>query len=97
MKYVLNKTQSILPKKLLLVVLMGRQTCRDNNSRVHRLISKKAGKEVPYIHFRVHILSLALISTRNKCPKIKRVFHILRDIYKLLRQSRKREEILHKV
>jgi hypothetical protein len=34
---------------------------------------------------------------RNKFPKIKRMFHVLKNIYKLFHQSPKREEILHRV
>ena len=34
---------------------------------------------------------------RNKFPKIKRVFNVLKDIYKLFHQSPKREEMLHRV
>jgi len=68
-----------------------------NKIGVRRLISEKAGREVPYIHCRVHLLSLALTSMRNKFPKIKRVFHVLKDIYKLFQQSPKREEMLHRV
>ncbi|KAF0753047.1 zinc finger protein 862-like [Aphis craccivora] len=68
-----------------------------NKIGVRRLISEKAGREVPYIHCRVHLLSLALTSMRNKFPKIKRIFHVLKDIYKLFQQSPKREEMLHRV
>ncbi|KAL4119987.1 hypothetical protein QTP88_012737 [Uroleucon formosanum] len=68
-----------------------------NKSGVRRLISEKAGREVPYIHCRAHVLSFALTSMRNKFPKIKRVFHVLKDIYKLFHQSPKREEMLHRV
>jgi len=69
-----------------------------NKSRFCRLISEKAGIEIPYIHCRAHILSLELTSMRNKFPKIKRVFHVLfKDIYKLFHQSPKRDELLYRM
>lgn len=75
----------------------GAANMSGNKSGVRRLISEKAGREVPYIHCRAHVLSLALTSMRNKFPKIKRVFHVLKDIYKLFHQSPKREKMLHRV
>ncbi|KAF0773511.1 zinc finger protein 862-like [Aphis craccivora] len=75
----------------------GASNMSGNKGGVRRFVSDKAGREVPYIHCQAHVLSLALTSMRNKFPKIKRVFHVLKDIYKLLHQSPKREELLHKI
>uniref|UniRef100_A0A2S2PJ55 Zinc finger protein n=1 Tax=Schizaphis graminum TaxID=13262 RepID=A0A2S2PJ55_SCHGA len=75
----------------------GASNMSGNKGGVRRFVSDKAGREVPYIHCRAHVLSLALTSMRNKFPKIKRVFHVLKDIYKLFHQSPKREELLHKI
>lgn len=68
-----------------------------NISGVRRRISDKAQREIPYVHCRAHVLSLAITSTRNKFPKIKRIFFVLKDIYKLFHKSPKREHILHSV
>lgn len=75
----------------------GASNMSGNKGGVRRFVSDKVGREVPYIHCRAHVLSLALTSMRNKFPKIKRVFHVLKDIYKLFHQSPKREELLHKI
>jgi hypothetical protein len=48
----------------------GASNMSGNKSGVRRLISEKAGREVPYIHCRAHLLSLTLTSMRNKFPKI---------------------------
>jgi len=86
---IVNEISSELTKHNLLYLNIiecgfdGATNMSRNKSGVRRFISEKAGREVPYVHCRAHILSLALTSMRNKFPKIKHVFHVLKDIYKL--------------
>lgn len=68
-----------------------------NVGGVRRKLSEKANKEVLYIHCRAHVLALAAASCRNKNQKVKRFFHVLKDIYKLFSKSPKKENILHEI
>lgn len=75
----------------------GASNMAGNIGGVRRKLSEKANREVIYIHCRAHILSLAAASCRNKNQKVKRYFHVLKDIYKLFSKSPKKENILHEI
>ena len=55
------------------------------------------GYELPYVHCRAHILSLAVNSSRNKCAMIKRVLYVVKEIYNVFHYSPERELILHEI
>lgn len=42
-------------------------------------------------------MSVAAASCRNKTQKVKRLFHVLKDIWELFNKSPKRENILHEI
>ena len=75
----------------------GASNMAGNNGGMRKKLSEKANK--------AHILSLAAASCRNKNQKVKRFFHVLKDIYKLFRKSPKnfswlspkKENILHDI
>jgi hypothetical protein len=69
----------------------------ENVNGVRRKLSERTNKEVLYIHSRAHILSLAAASCRNKNQKVKWVFHVVKDIYKLFSMSPKKENISHEI
>lgn len=75
----------------------GASNMAGNVGGVRRKLSEKANKEVLYIHCKAHILALAAASCRNKNRKVKRFFHVLKDIYKLFSKSPKKENILHEI
>lgn len=75
----------------------GAATFSGNISGVRQRLSDKVQREIPYVHCRAHILALALTSARNKYPYVKRVLHVIKDIYKLFHKSSKRERMLHDV
>ncbi|BFZ04961.1 hypothetical protein BsWGS_08000 [Bradybaena similaris] len=75
----------------------GASNMAGNVGGVRKKLSEKANKEVLYVHCRAHILSLAAASCRNKSQKVKRFFHVLKDIYKLFSKSPKKEHILHEI
>ena len=75
----------------------GASNFSGNTAGVRRKLSQKAGRDIPYIHCRAHVLSLAAASCRNANPKVKRFFYTLKDIYKLFSKSPKRENILHEI
>lgn len=84
------------------VIFGGTSNMYGNKVKFVDLFLKKLepGREVPrylIIQCRAHILSPALTCMRNKFPKIKRLFHVLKEIYKLFHQFPKREEHLHKI
>ncbi|KAL5243786.1 hypothetical protein ACI65C_011196 [Semiaphis heraclei] len=64
---------------------------------VRKRLSEIAHREIPYIHCRAHLLSLALTSARNKHVSIKRTLQVVKDIYKLFHKSAKREKIFHDI
>jgi len=64
---------------------------------VRKRLSEIAHREIPYIHCRAHLLSLALTSARNKYISIKRTLQVVKDIYKLFHKSAKREKIFHDI
>ncbi|KAL4084474.1 hypothetical protein QTP88_028287 [Uroleucon formosanum] len=64
---------------------------------VRKRLSEIAHREIPYIHCRTHLLSLALTSARNKYVSIKRTLQVVKDIYKLFHKSAKREKIFHDI
>ncbi|GLV40243.1 hypothetical protein CBL_07161 [Carabus blaptoides fortunei] len=75
----------------------GAANMAGNINGVRRKLSEKANKDVLYMHCRAHILSLAAASCRNKNQKVKRFFHVVKDIYKLFSKSPKKENILHEI
>lgn len=75
----------------------GASNMAGNVAGVRKKLSEKANREVVYIHCRAHVLSLAAASCRNRNQKVKRFFHVLKDIYKLFSKSPKKENILHEI
>ena len=83
--------------KLISLSFDGAANFSGNISGVRKRLSEKARRDIPYIHCRAHLLSLALTSARNKFPTIKRTLQVIKDIYKLFHKSAKREKIFHDI
>jgi len=91
------KKRELNYSKLISLGFDGAANFSGSITGVRKRLSEKSGRDVPYIHCRAHLLSLALTSARSKYITIKRTLQVIKDIYKLFHKSAKREKIFHDI